>query len=103
MTTITERPHKVAGEVLRATREGTGISRRTMAVMTGCSSGHLARVESGECALTVDLADRINRAIAHHILERLASPRVEPLHATRQRPPGGMHHQSEIDPMRCLN
>lgn len=78
MTTITEHPHKGAGEVLRATREGAGISRRTMAVRAGCSSGHLARVESGECALTGDLADRINRAIADHILERLASRRASP-------------------------
>ena len=81
MTTITERPHKGAGEVLRATREGAGISRRTMAVRAGCSSGHLARVESGECALTVDLSERINRAIALHILERLASRRAAPRNA----------------------
>ena len=81
MTTITERPHKVAGEVLRATREGAGISRRTMAVRAGCSSEHLARVESGECALTVDLADRINRAVADHILERLVSCRAAPRNA----------------------
>ena len=78
MTTITERPHEVAGEVMRATREGAGISRRTMAVRAGCSSGHLTRLESGECVLTVDLADRIHRAIADHILEHLASLRAAP-------------------------
>lgn len=81
MATLTEPPHKVAGGVLRAIREGAGISRRAMAVRAGCSLGHLARLESGECALTVDLTDRIHRAIADHILERLASRRAAPRNA----------------------
>ena len=69
MTTITEPHHKVACGVLRAMREGAGMSLRATASRVGCSHSHLARVEYGERALTADLTDRIARAIADHILE----------------------------------
>jgi transcriptional regulator with XRE-family HTH domain len=66
MSTITEPHHKVPGEVLRAMRDGAGVSLRAMASRVGCSHSHLARVEYGE--RTPDLADRVARATAAHIL-----------------------------------
>jgi plasmid maintenance system antidote protein VapI len=69
MSTITEPHHKVPGEVLRAMPHGAGVSLRAMASRVGCSHSHRARVEYGERALTPDLADRVARATAAHILE----------------------------------
>lgn len=69
MSMVTEPHHKVAGEVLRAMRDGAGMSLRAMASRIGCSHGHLARVEYGERVLTADFADRVARATADHILE----------------------------------
>jgi transcriptional regulator with XRE-family HTH domain len=69
----TEHPHKVAGEALRAMREGAGMSLRAMAWRVGCSHGHLARVEYGERALTRDMGHRVSRAIADRILEKRAA------------------------------
>ena len=68
---ITEIPHEVTGEGLRAMREGAGMSLRAMAWRVGCSHGHLARVEDGERALTRDMGHRISRAAADH-RERIA-------------------------------
>ena len=67
-TPISQHPH--AGEVLREMRHSAGISRRAMAERVGCSHQHLAAIESGERTLTADLAERIARATADHILER---------------------------------
>ena len=67
-----EPPHKVAGAALREMRHAAGMSLRDMAQRAGCSHQHLARIESGERALTTDLAERIARATADHILERVA-------------------------------
>ena len=72
MTTITRAPDQAAGEVLRAMREGAGMSLRAMAWRVGCSHSHLARVEYGERALTRDMGHRISQATAAHILERTA-------------------------------
>jgi transcriptional regulator with XRE-family HTH domain len=68
----TDLPNQVAGDVLRAMREGAGMSLRDMAWRVGCSHGHLARVEYGERALTRDMGQRISRATADHLLERTA-------------------------------
>jgi len=70
MTTTTELPHGVTGEVLRAMREDAGMSLRAMAWRIGCSHSHLARVEYGERALTGDMGHRISQATVAHILER---------------------------------
>jgi len=64
---ITEPPHTITGEVLRGMRDGVGMTLRTMAERVGCSHQHLARVESGERALTPDLAAKVARAIADHL------------------------------------
>jgi transcriptional regulator with XRE-family HTH domain len=69
-TNTTERPHQGAGEVLREKRHAVGLTHLAMAERVGRSEGHLAAVESGERALTVDLADRIARATADHVLEK---------------------------------
>ena len=47
----------VTGAVMREMRDAAGLSLRVMAEKTGCSRQHLARVESGERALTRDLTD----------------------------------------------
>ena len=66
----TEPPHTITGEVLRGMRDGVGMTLRTMADLVGCSHQHLARVESGERALTPDLAAKVARAIADHLNRR---------------------------------
>jgi len=43
-----------------------------MAERVGCSHQHLARVESGERALTPDLAAKVAQAIADHLNRRAA-------------------------------
>ena len=48
-------------------RDGVGMTLRTMAERVGCSHQHLARVESGERALTPDLAAKVAQAIADHL------------------------------------
>ena len=68
----TQSQHPNSGEVLREMRHQAGISRMAMAEMVGCTHGHLGRVESGERALTIDLADRIAQATADHLLGRPA-------------------------------
>lgn len=53
-------------------RDGVGMTLRTMADRVGCSHQHLARVESGERALTPELAAKVARAIADHLSETAA-------------------------------
>jgi transcriptional regulator with XRE-family HTH domain len=53
-------------------REAAGLTLRTTASEIGCSHQHLARVESGERALTRDLADRIAQAIAEQLRSAVA-------------------------------
>jgi hypothetical protein len=67
MTTI-DLTRIVTGAVLREMRGASGLSLRGMAERAGCSRQHLARVESGERALTRDIGRGISRAIAgpHH-------------------------------------
>ena len=53
-------------------RDGVGMTLRTMAERVGCSHQHLARVESGERALTPDLAAKVAQVIADHLSRRAA-------------------------------
>ena len=71
----------VAGAVLRQTRKAAGLSLRVMAERAGCSRQHLARVESGERALTRDIGRAISRAIAARTIEMHPAKR-DPPHKT---------------------
>jgi len=68
----TESPHNITGEVLRGMRAGVGMTLRSMADRVGCSHQHLARIESGERALTPALAAKVAQAIADHLNRRAA-------------------------------
>jgi transcriptional regulator with XRE-family HTH domain len=127
MTTI-DLTRSLAGAVLREMRDAAGLSLRVMAERAGCSRQHLARVESGERALTRDIGRGISRAIAARSIEMRAAKGDPPyktagvgpladgveaapsdlfaseqyLHALTLAPLhrlAPLHHQSEID--RC--
>jgi transcriptional regulator with XRE-family HTH domain len=73
--TTTDLTRTVTGAVLREMRDAAGLSLRVMAERAGCSHQHLARVESGERALSRDIGRGISRAIAARTLEmRAAKP-----------------------------
>jgi transcriptional regulator with XRE-family HTH domain len=80
MTTI-DVTRILAGAVLREMRAAAGLSLRVMAERAGCSRQHLARVESGERALTRDIGRGICRAIAARTIEIRAAKR-DPPHKT---------------------
>jgi plasmid maintenance system antidote protein VapI len=71
-TTSNTSSAKVTGEVMRAMRDGVGMTIRGMASSVGCSHQHLARIESGQRALTPDLAAKVAQAIADHLNRRAA-------------------------------
>jgi transcriptional regulator with XRE-family HTH domain len=66
-TTPSEPPNNHTGLALRTMRKGVGMTLRTMSERVGCCYQHLARIESGERALTPDLGWRIARAITEQI------------------------------------
>ena len=66
-TSTSEPPNNHPGLALRTMRKGVGLTLRAMSERVGCCYQHLARIESGERALTPDLGWRISRAIAEQI------------------------------------
>ena len=62
-----EPPNNHTGLALRTMRKGVGMTLRTMSGRVGCCYQHLARIESGERALTPELGARISRTIAEQI------------------------------------
>ena len=66
-TSSSEPPNNHTGLALRTMRKGVGMTLRAMSEHVGCCYQHLARIESGERALTPDLGLRITRAIAQEI------------------------------------
>jgi transcriptional regulator with XRE-family HTH domain len=58
------------GPVLRALREGAGMSARGLAKAADVTHPHLLRVESGERAISPELLHKVLRAIADHLLRR---------------------------------
>lgn len=66
-TSTSEPPNNHTGLALRTMRKGVGMTLRTMSERVGCCYQHLARIESGERALTPELGGRISRAIAEQI------------------------------------
>jgi predicted transcriptional regulator len=69
-TSTSEPPNDHTGLALRTMRKGVGMTLRTMSERVGCCYQHLARIESGERALTPDLGWRISRAITEQINSR---------------------------------
>lgn len=61
------------GQSLRAIREGAGLSRRGLAKAAHVDHAHLARVESGERAMSPALLSRVLRAIAESLTGRDAA------------------------------
>jgi transcriptional regulator with XRE-family HTH domain len=55
--------------VLRGARDGLRMTLRELASRIGCSHQHLARIESGERAITPEFAARWSRAIADRMTE----------------------------------
>ncbi len=64
-TTGTEPSDTTTGAVLRAMREGAGMSQRALAEGAECSHQHLAYIEQGQRPLSHDLAHRVAVAIAN--------------------------------------
>jgi transcriptional regulator with XRE-family HTH domain len=58
------------GPVLRAIREGSGMSVRGLAKAAGISHSHLLRVESGERDVSRGLELRLLSAVADRLLRR---------------------------------
>ena len=56
------------GPVLRALREGTGLSARKLAETVKVSHPHILRVESGERAISPELLHKVLTAIADRLL-----------------------------------
>jgi transcriptional regulator with XRE-family HTH domain len=60
--------------MLRALREGAGMSLRTLADILGDTThGHIGRIETGERTPTPELSYRIIHAIASHLADRRAA------------------------------
>ncbi|MGZ4516401.1 MAG: helix-turn-helix domain-containing protein [Mycobacteriaceae bacterium] len=74
MTSQTHPKTVVDGWMLRALREGAGMSLRTLADTLGDTThGHIGRIETGERTPTPELANRIIHAIASHLAQRPAA------------------------------
>jgi len=58
------------GPVLRAVREGAGMSRRSLAAAASIDHSHLSRVESGERTMSPELLVKVLQAIADRLLHR---------------------------------
>jgi hypothetical protein len=85
MTAI-DMPRTVTGAALREMRDAAGLSLQVMAERAWCSRQHLARVESGERALTRDIGRGISRAIAARTIEMRAAKRDPPHNTAGVRP-----------------
>lgn len=69
-TSVTPQAHPALGPLLRATREGVGISRRALALRAGVNHTHLARFESGERAVSKVFVARVIAALTEYTLEK---------------------------------
>jgi transcriptional regulator with XRE-family HTH domain len=58
------------GPVLRAVREGAGMSRRSLATAAGVDHSHLSRVESGERTLSPELLVKVLQAVADRLVQK---------------------------------
>ena len=71
LMTSERNPHETRiGPVLRAVREGAGMSRRGLAKAADVDHTHLSRVETGERALSPDLLQKVLTAIAARLHQK---------------------------------